>query len=75
MGDLFSPIKKKVNNIIVNLSISGILLLVLGVLIVWTDFVLRLVVGIVVIIISYMFFYAAHRLYAIKQDIEKYFKI
>lgn len=47
----------------------------LAVLIIWTDFVLRLVVGIIVIIVAFVFFYGAHKLWLIKKDVEKYFKL
>lgn len=75
MADLFKPIKKKVNNTIIHFIINGLLLTVMGLLIVWTDFMARLLMGAVVIAIAFMFFYLAYRIYSIKSDIEKYFKI
>lgn len=75
MADLFKPIKKKVNNTIIHLVINGLLLSIMGVLIVWTDFMARLLMGTVVIAIAFMFFYLAYRIYSIKSDLEKYFKI
>jgi len=47
----------------------------LGVMIVWTDFLLRLVVGLFVIIIAYSFFYGAYKIWWLKKEIEKYFKL
>lgn len=75
MADLFKPIKKKVNNTIIHFVINGLLLAIMGVLIVWTDFMARLLMGTVIIAIAFMFFYLAYRIYSIKSDIEKYFKI
>lgn len=74
MADLFKPLKKKVDNIIINLLVTGLLIMLLGVLMVWTDFLLRLVAGTVTIAIAYIFFYLAYRLYTIKKDLENYFK-
>ncbi len=74
MKNFFKSADKKINNIIINLIINGIILLMLGVLIVWTDFVLRLVIGLVVIVIAYVFFYSAYRIWHFKKDIMKYLK-
>lgn len=75
MADIFKPIKRKINHTIIYFVWSGFLLIVMGLLIVWTDFLLRLLVGTVVVTIALMFFYAAYRIYSIKREIEKYFKI
>ena len=75
MADIFKPIKRRVNSTIAHFIVSGFLLIAMGVLIVWTDFLLRLLVGTVVIAIALTFFYTAYRIHTIKRDIEKYFKI
>lgn len=75
MADLFKPIKKKVNNTIIHFVINGLLLAIMGALIAWSNFMTRLLVSAVVIAIAFMFFYLAYRIYSIKSDIEKYFKI
>jgi hypothetical protein len=54
---------------------TGIILLILSVLIIWTDFVLRLIVGMVVILIAYIFFYLAYKMWALKKEVEKFFKL
>jgi len=74
MHNLFKKIKKKVNGIIWTLTSTGIVLLLLGVLIVWTDFVMRLVVGLLVIVIAYVFFYGAYKIWALKKEVEKHLK-
>ena len=74
MENPFNVIQKKVNGIIWTLIFNGIVLLLLGVLIVWTDFVLRLVMGLLVIVVAYVFFYGAYKIWALKKDVEKYLK-
>ncbi len=72
MLDLIKKIEKKTNNLIFVLIGNGFILLVLGVLIIWTDFVLRLTIGIFVLVIAYLFLYMAYKLWAIKADIKKH---
>ncbi|PIR12854.1 hypothetical protein COV49_04035 [Candidatus Falkowbacteria bacterium CG11_big_fil_rev_8_21_14_0_20_39_10] len=67
--------KKKINGIIWTLVATGILLLMLGVLIVWTDFVLRLVIGLLVLVVAYVFFYLGYKIWALKKEVEKHFKL
>jgi len=75
MKHLIAQTKRKVNGIIWTLVSTGIVLLFLGVLIVWYDFVLRLIVGLVIIVIAYVFFYGAYKINALKKDIEKFLKL
>jgi len=74
MENPLKVIEKKVNGFIWTLVINGVILLLLGILIVWTDFMLRLVMGVLVIVIAYVFFYSAYRVWSFKKDIEKYLK-
>ena len=75
MNKLFKPIQNKVNGFIYSLIFAGILLLILGILIVWVDFLARLVIGIIVLVIAYIFFFGAYKIFSIKKDIEKIFKL
>jgi ABC-type bacteriocin/lantibiotic exporter with double-glycine peptidase domain len=75
MLELIHQIEKKVNSIVFALIGDGIMLVALGILIVWTDFALRLTVGIFVLVVAYLFFYGAYKMWAIKNDIKKHFKI
>jgi hypothetical protein len=74
MGNPFDIIGKKIDGFFWNLIINGVVLLLLGILIVWTDFMLRLVMGVLVIVIAYVFFYTAYKVRAFKKDAEKYLK-
>jgi ABC-type bacteriocin/lantibiotic exporter with double-glycine peptidase domain len=74
MIQIFKMINKRINGVIWSLFSTGILLLMLSVLIVWTDFVLRIVVGVFVLVIAYVFIYCAYKVWSIKKEIEKHLK-
>jgi len=74
-GKLFKKIKKKINHTIISFISLGLILVFLGILIVWTDFVLKLVVGLFVLIVAYAFFHLAYRIWWIKNEVEKYWKL
>ena len=75
MLSLVKVIKKKINGAIWTFFSTGLILLILAVLIVWTDFMLRLVMGLLVTVIAYTFFYAAYKVWVLKKEIERYFKL
>ncbi|MCK4891908.1 MAG: hypothetical protein KAS78_04525 [Candidatus Pacebacteria bacterium] len=74
MQKLFLSINKKINGIILNLSSIGLFILILAVLIVWTNFMLRLIIGLLAILIAYGFFYGAYKIWRLKKEIDKYLK-
>lgn len=65
---------KKINHFIWVLIGNGFFLLILGVLIVWTDFMLRLLMGVITIVVAYVFFYGAYKLFALKKHLDKIIK-
>lgn len=75
MMHLFKKINKKINGLIWGLLSTGFILLMLSILIVWTDFLLRLVVGLMIMIVAYAFFYGGYKLWVIKKEIEKHFEL
>jgi hypothetical protein len=75
MINLIKTMNKKINGLVWSFISTGIILVMLSVLIVWTDFMLRLVMGLIVLIIAYAFLYAGFRLKALKKEIEKYLKM
>lgn len=75
MQNLFKQIKASINGAIIHFIVSGLILIMAAVLIVWTDFFLRLVIGLLVIIVAYMFFYLAYKTWRFKREIEKYLKL
>jgi ABC-type bacteriocin/lantibiotic exporter with double-glycine peptidase domain len=75
MKNLLSSVGHKINGIILTLISTGIFMLVLGILVVWTDLVLRLLVGLLIIVIAYVFFYGAYKVWHMKKEIEKFIKL
>ena len=75
MKKLIEKIQKKINSVIWSFVISGVVLLMLAVLVVWSQFLLQLAVGLFIVVIAYMFFYAAYKLWSLKREVEKYFKL
>ncbi|MFA6306756.1 MAG: hypothetical protein WCV70_03890 [Patescibacteria group bacterium] len=74
MQNLFKKIKTAADSAIIHFFASGLILVMAAILIVWTDFFLKLVVGLLAIIVAYMFFYLAYKAWWLKKEIEKYFK-
>lgn len=75
MQNLFKQIKASLNGAIIHFIATGLILVMAAVLIVWTDFFLRLVIGILVIAVAYVFFYLAYKTWWLKREIEKHLKL
>ncbi len=74
MVNLFKKINKKINGVIWSFISTGIILIMLAILIAWTDFILRLIIALFVLLVAYTFIFAGYKLWKVKNDIEKYFK-
>lgn len=74
MENLFRVINKKINGVIWSFVSTGIILTLLAILIVWTDFMLRLVFGLFVLVLAYTFLYGGYKVWTLKREIEKHFK-
>ncbi len=75
MINLFREINKKINGIIWSFIGTGIVLLMLSVLVMWEVFILKLIISLFILLLSYTFIFVAYRLWSVKAEIEKYFKI
>ena len=75
MMNLFKQINHKLNGLIWSLASTGIVILLLSVLVVWTTFMVRLIVGLFILVVAYAFLYAAYKLWCLKKEIEKHFKL
>jgi len=75
MVNLIKEISKKINGLIWSLISTGAILLLMGILIVWTDFMLRLVIGLFVLLIAWIFLYGGYKLWTLKKEAEKYLKL
>jgi hypothetical protein len=74
MENLFRVINSKLNGVIWSLVSTGIILVLLAILIVWTDFMLRLTFGLFVLVLAYAFLYGGYKVWTFKREIEKHFK-
>jgi 1,4-dihydroxy-2-naphthoate octaprenyltransferase len=74
MEKISNLLDKKINHLTWVLIVNGIILLILGVLIVWTDFMLRLVMGLIAVLVAYVFLYGAYKLSHLKKILDKYIK-
>ena len=74
MDKVSTLLDKKIDRLAWVLMANGIILLILGVLIVWTDFMLRLVMGLMAVIIAYVFLYSAYKVLHFKKVLDKYIK-
>jgi len=74
MEKFFKAVKRKISGLILALVVNGVILLLLGFLIVWTDFMLRLVMGLIAVVVAFMFFYGAYRVWSFKEDLSDYLK-
>ena len=70
MKNLIQQINKKVNCVILSLIGTGIILILLAALIIWTDYMLRIVFGLIVLTIAYMFIYGGYKVWHIKKEVE-----
>ena len=62
------------NGAIIHFVITGVILVMAAVLIVWTDFFLKLVIGLLAVVAAYLFFYLAYKIWWLKKQIDKFLK-
>jgi hypothetical protein len=74
MDKISIVVDKKLNRLAWVLVANGFILLILAVLIVWTDFMLRLVMGLIAVVIAYVFLYSAYKIWHLKKILGKYIK-
>ncbi len=72
MNGISKTINKKINSTIWHLSTTGLVFLFLSVLVVWTEFMSRLLVGFFILMVAYIFFYLSFRLWEIKKELDKF---
>jgi len=70
MANLLEVSRRKLSEIQRVFIINGIIMLILAVLIVWTDVILKLLVGIFILLISYSLFYIAYKINTIRKILD-----
>ncbi len=63
-------VHKKLTDVMWNFIVSGIIMVILAALIVWTPAILQLLVGLFVLLVAYCFFYAAYKIHSIRNHID-----
>lgn len=67
MTKILEPIRKKIHELMRALIIVGVLLTILAVLIAWSEYLLRLLMALFILVIAYSFFYGAYKLWTVKK--------
>jgi hypothetical protein len=75
MSKILKTIEKKVNGLIWTFIATGIILILLSILVVWTDFMLRLTCGLIILVVAYTFIYAGYKLWDFKKVVLESLKI
>lgn len=70
MANLLEMGRRKLSDLQRVFVVNGIIMLVLAILIVWTDVVLRLLVGLVILLVAYSLFYVAYKIHAIRKFLD-----
>ena len=75
MIKFLNKVNKKINSLIWTYISTGIIMVLLAVLVAWTDFMLRLTCAMIILVVAYTFIYAGYKLWELKKDLKEYFKI
>lgn len=75
MSKIFKMIEAKVNGLIWTFITTGVILIILAVLVVWTDFMLRLTCGLIILVVAYTFVYVGYKLWDFKKMVKEHLKI
>ena len=67
MREILAKIDEKMSHIMWAFAINGAVLLILAVLVFISDFMTRLLIALVVLVIAYSFIYGAYKVYSIKK--------
>ncbi|QQS60511.1 hypothetical protein IPN41_00830 [Candidatus Falkowbacteria bacterium] len=69
MTNIIQVIKTKLNHVMWMFIITGVILLMLSVLAVWTDLLLRLLVGLFILLLALNLFSVALKIHSIKKHL------
>lgn len=70
MQNFLSVVKTKLTSLMWTFIFVGVILLILAVLSVWTDLILRLLVGLMILLMSFSLFSVAHKIHSIRKHLE-----
>jgi len=72
MIKFLNKVNKKINSLIWTYISTGIIMVLLAVLVAWTDFMLRLTCAMIILVVAYTFIYAGYKLWELKKDLKEY---
>ncbi|MCX6796740.1 MAG: hypothetical protein NTW06_04575 [Candidatus Falkowbacteria bacterium] len=75
MIKILNKFERKINGLAWTFISTGIILVLLAVLVVWTDFMLRLTCGMIILVVAYTFIYAGYKLWDFKKELKEFFNI
>lgn len=70
MQNILSVVKTKLGSLMWTFIITGIVLVLLAVVSVWTDLLLRLLVGLAILLVAFSLFSVAHKIHSIRKHLE-----
>ena len=70
MANILDIVRRKLSDLQRVFIVNGIIMLILAVLIVWTDVILRLLVGLVILLVAYSLFYVAYKVHIVRKIID-----
>lgn len=70
MANLIDIARHKLSGLQRVFIVNGSIMLVLAVLIAWTDIVLRLLVALVILLIAYSLFYVAYKIHSVRKMLD-----
>jgi len=70
MANLIDIVRHKLSGLQRVFIVNGSIMLVLAVLIAWTDIVLRLLVALVILLIAYSLFYVAYKIHSVRKMLD-----
>jgi hypothetical protein len=71
MNQILKPISGKITQVMWVLIFNGLILVVLAALVTWSTFFLQLLVGLVILVVAFSFFYGAYKMHSIKEILKK----
>ncbi|HRH32832.1 MAG TPA: hypothetical protein PK720_01625 [bacterium] len=70
MQNILSIVKTKLSSLMWTFIVTGILLVLLAVISVWTDLLLRLLMGLTILLIAFSLFSVAHKIHSIRKHLD-----
>ena len=75
MSEIIKSIKFKLNSAAFTLISTAIVLVLLAATVVWVPFMVNVIVGLLILIMAFVFGYLGLKFISIRKDIEKIFKL